>query len=201
MASKAQKAAEQLRISQIGDFRSRMGGVMELPSGLVVKAKNPGGLTAFIANGTIPNSLLSIVQEQLSGGKNAKAAVDTAKNMAEDMESLGDMMRLMDVIVAATITSPKVRPVPTEEDMQRHNMLHPNEAVTTPEELRIEDPEDFLYVDEIDATDKQFIWQWVSGGTRDLAQFRRELEVNVDAVSAGKTPADASKPDSGADAG
>lgn len=195
----ARKTAQQLRISQIGDFRARMGGVMELPSGLVVKAKNPGGLTAFIANGTIPNSLLSVVQEQLGSGNSKASTEEAMRNMSEDMSALGDMMKLMDIIVAGTIIEPKVKPVPTEDDVVKHNLLNPSNPVSTPDELRDED--NFLYTDDLDQMDKQFIWQWVSGGTRDLEQFRKELEVNVAVVSAGKEPQAGSQSDDGADAG
>src|SRR3954453_22167561 len=63
------KAAEERKISQIGDYKKRMGGIIELPSGFFVKVKNPGGLRAFMDSGSIPNSLMPIIQESLNRGK------------------------------------------------------------------------------------------------------------------------------------
>lgn len=197
MASRKKTAseAEQLRVSQIGDFKARVRGVFELPSGLVVKLKNPGGLQAFIANGTIPNSLLGIVQEALTSGKDNTAA--KAQDLAKDLDSLGDMMRLLDVVASQTIIEPPCRLAPTVDDVKRWNMLHPEDQKETPEDLR--DDEKYLYTDDIDELDKQFIMQWVTGGTRDLEQFRKEHAANVAAVSASEGPADTSTPDAGAD--
>ena len=45
------------------------------------------------------------------------------------------------------------------------------------------DPEK-LYPADFDDVDKQFIFQWIQGGTSDLATFRERLEKNVAAVSA-----------------
>lgn len=193
-ASKA-KQAEQLKISALGDFKARVRGVFELPSGMVVKLKNPGGLQAFIANGTIPNSLLGVVQKSLQGAK-----VDTlaqAKEMANDLESLGDIMRLLDIVAAQTIVEPPCRIAPTQADVDRWNLLNPGDQKTDPEELR--NDEQYLYTDDIDEMDKQYIMQWVTGGTRDLEQFRREYQGNVDALSANEESADSTAFESGAD--
>jgi hypothetical protein len=197
-ARKSASQAEQIRVSQIGDFRERMGGKIELPSGLVVKAKNPGGLTAFIANGTIPNSLLAIVQKALKGG-NTGDAMEEASKLADDVDSLGEMIELMDVVTAQVIQEPKVRRAPTQADVDRHNLLFPENQVTEPDELRKED--EFLYTDEIELMDKQFLFQWISGGTRDLETFRQKYESNVAAVSAIPGSAGAAESGDGANAG
>lgn len=190
--------AEALRVSQLGDFKSRLGGILELPSGLVVKVKNPGGLQAFIANGTIPNSLLKIVQETLQD----KKGVDEAKRAAElakDLDSLGDMMRLLDLVASQVVKQPVCRMAPTQDDVDRHNMLFPENQVETPDELR--DDENILYTDDIEEMDKQFLFQWVSGGTRDLESFRKKYEGNVAAVSAVSEPEATPELTDGADEG
>lgn len=189
--------AEQLRVSQIGDFRARMGGIIELPTGLVVKAKNPGGLTAFIANGSIPNSLLAIVQKALNGGK-ADVAKEAAK-IADDTESLGEMVQLFDIVCVEVIKEPKVRLAPTEADVTKHNILFPEDQVSDPYDLRKED--EFLYTDEIEMIDKQFLFQWITGGTRDLEKFRKEYESNLATLSAVQADASGAEPGDGTDAG
>lgn len=183
----ATKKAQQLRVSQIGDFKSRMGGIMELPSGLIMKLKNPGGLQSFIANGTIPNSLLGIVQEGLQG----KTGVDAAKaanELSKDMNSIGEMITMLDLVFVQTAKEPKVYPAPTDEDLERHNILNPTKKLEDVDDLR---DDDRLYVDEIDQTDKQFVFQWVSGGVRDLETFRAELASNVADLSASEGSEDA----------
>lgn len=185
-ARKSASKAEQQRVSQIGDFKSRMGGIMELPSGLVMKLKNPGGLQAFIANGTIPNSLLGIVQEGLKG-KSGVEATKAAADMANDLDSLGDMLKMLDVVMIQTAKEPRVYAVPTPEDLERHNILNrdnPEKQFETLEDYRDSFEDNRLFVDEIEEMDKQFVFQWVSGGVRDLETFRAQLESNVAAVSA-----------------
>ena len=182
-ARKTAERAEQLRVSQIGDFKSRMGGVMELPSGLVMKLKNPGGLQAFIANGTIPNSLLGMVQDGLRG----KTGVDAAKaaaDLANDLDSLGDMLKMLDLVIVQAAKEPRVYPVPTPDDLERYNIMHPNDQLESVDDLRELHDDDRLYTDEIQELDKQFVFQWVSGGVRDLATFRAQLESHVDDISA-----------------
>ena len=197
-ARKTASAAEQMKVSQIGDFRSRMRATLELPSGLFVKVKNPGGLTAFIANGTIPNSLLQVVQSALNEGSK-EDAVKQAATLAKDVESMNDMMRLLDIVAVNVIKEPAVQLAPTPDDVKRHNLLFPENQVEDPDDLRDEDK--YLYTDEIEDLDKQFLFQWVTGGTKDLEKFRQQQESNVAALSAVHEAEAGTKPRNGADAG
>jgi hypothetical protein len=199
-ARKAASKAEALRVSQIGDFKSRMGGIMELPSGLVMKLKNPGGLQSFIANGTIPNSLLGMVQEGLKG-KTGEDAAKAAADLSNDIESLGDMLKMLDLVMIQSAREPRVYAVPTPEDLERHNILNPDNQFEDIDSYRDSFDDDRLYVDEIEEMDKQFVFQWVSGGVRDLETFRAQYESNVAAISAVKGSGDAPEPAAGADAG
>ena len=162
---KVVKKAEQLRISNIGDIKARLGGIFELPSGIVVRLRNPGGLKAFMGAGTLPNGLLKIIQDQLSENKGEKPQSNAEKVAAltKDPANLEAMMNLLDTIAQKTIVEPPVYPTPPE-----------GEAM---------DPEK-LYPADFDDVDKQFIFQWIQGGTSDLATFRERLEKNVAAVSA-----------------
>ncbi|WNO27799.1 hypothetical protein SEA_HUWBERT_48 [Microbacterium phage Huwbert] len=196
---KTAKAAEQLKVSQIGDFRERVGGLQKLPSGMVVTVRNPGGLTAFIANGTIPNSLLKIVQQAMQGEQSKEELLAKATDLTKDMDSVRDMMELMNIVVAQVIVNPPVRMTPTEEDVTKWNILHPEAPVNVPQDLR--DEANYLYTDEIEELDKQFLFAWVSGGTRDLEKFLQQHNGNVDALSAVQGSPAGTKPRDGADAG
>lgn len=159
--SKAAKA-EELRVSQIGDFKKRLGGLTQLPSGAVVKLFNPGGLQAFLNGGVIPNSLMGIVQKGLSSGK-TPTPEEFLKDKEIDAELLEELMGMMDAVVVKVVVEPPVLAVPSDP---------------------ADRDEELLYVDEFPLEDKQFIFQWVSGGTRDLETFRSKLNSNVELVAA-----------------
>ena len=168
---KVVKKAEELRISSIGDIKARLGGIFELPSGIVVRLRNPGGLKAFMGAGTLPNGLLKIIQDQLAENKGEpqKSNEERVAELTKDPENLTAMMNLLDTIAQKTIVEPPVYPTPAEGE--------------------VADPEK-LYPSDFDDLDKQFIFQWIQGGTADLATFRERLEKNVAAVSAVEGPKD-----------
>ena len=171
------KKAEEARISQVGDFKKRLGGIIELPSGLHVRWRNPGGLRAFLSNGTIPNSLLPIVERALKHkqGVNEVEMLDLIK----DADRVAEMMKMYDNVVMQCIKEPKLWPVPTEEDVEKNNLEHPDAMVEDPEELRYDDR---LYVDELPDDDKMYMFQLVSGGVKDLETFRQKQQINVGAL-------------------
>lgn len=155
------KKAEELRISQIGDFKFRLGGIQELPSGLIVKIKNPGGLKAFLASGTLPNSLMVMINEGISKGR-ATAPEVVKSDGTIDTELMKDMETLLNEIAIQCIVEPEIHPVPlTEADRS----------------------DEMLYADEIPQDDKQFLLQWITGGTRDLEKFRLKQQQSLDTVA------------------
>lgn len=156
------KQAEQLRISQIGDFKKRLGGVMELPSGLVVEARNPGGLQAFIGTGIIPNSLMSIINQAIKTGKTPSTET-FMKDGEFDPSMMEDLMQLIDGVALKVVVQPALEPKPESEDKRLDTQL---------------------YVDELPFDDKMFLFQWVSGGTRDLEKFRKQFDQSLDTVAA-----------------
>jgi|SRR6478609_2355767 len=168
---RAAQEAEALKISQVGDFKKRLGGVMELPSGVVVKVRNPGGMKVFMANGMIPNSLMGMITKGLESGTGADAEEMLTKDGKLDPEMMSDMMELMDNILVKVVVEPPVHPNLTDEDVEAYNKAHPElDPITNIEQLR--DPET-LYADEFPDDDKMFLFQWVTGGTRDLETFRQ----------------------------
>lgn len=185
-ASQAEKNA----ISSIADFKARIGGPQELPSGLTVVVENPGGLQAFIAKGIIPNSLLKIVKDTLDTNASKDDMVEKAKAMSNDLDSIGEMMQLMDIIAVETIVKPRVYMTPTEADVEKHNILNPDNPVESPRDLVKDDQ---LYAHHIAEEDKMFLFQWITGGTRDLETFREQYQRNVDLVSAKQGSEDSSE--------
>lgn len=179
VTKKVQAEAEQRRISQIGDFKNRMGGIIELPSGLIIKWRNPGGMAAFIQSGSIPNSLMPIIQKALDEGK-APTANELMPGGKLDAKMLNDMTEMLDSIVVSCFVEPKIHPRLTDQDVIDWNKEHPDEPVTDKEDLR---DEDTLYADEIPDDDKNFLFNVINGGTKDLEEFRRQQELNLVAMA------------------
>lgn len=177
---KAAKEAEQRRISQIGDFKARMGGIQELPSGLTVKVRNPGGLQAFMMNGTVPNSLMPLIKEALAKGKGMDVKEAIMPDGEIDPNMFNAMSDMLDSVTMQCVVSPKIHAVPENEEDRS---------------------DEELYVDEIPTEDKQFLLQWVTGGTRDLEEFRSRLELGVDDVAASQSAVRAAQSALGADIG
>lgn len=151
----------QPQVSSVKDIKARMGGIMTLPSGLVVKARNPGGIQAFLASGTIPNTLMAIIQRALNTGEavNEKQFLNDSGQI--DPELMVAMEEMLNHLVVKVVVEPTVHAVPASES-QRSDEL--------------------LYADEIPMDDKQFLFQWISGGTKDLETFRRRQQQGVDNV-------------------
>ena len=183
--SVSQQARER-RISQVGDFKKRLGGIIELPSGLVVKVRNPGGLRVFINSGIIPNSLMQLVQKGLDGGQPLKSS-DIVKGNKFDTRMIADMNKLMDDVAVRVIVEPKIYPTLTEADVEAWNKENPDQPVEGVEDLRSDER---LYADELPDDDKMFLFQWVSGGTRDLESFRQQHQERVVALEAGSGDGD-----------
>ena len=121
-----------------------------LPSGKWVVIRRVG-MKAFILNGTIPNSLMSIVQGALETGVGPKDE-ELMKEMLGDPEKLAEFIGMLDAAVVNAMVNPRVYPTPLDES---------------------ERDDDRLYADEIDEADKMAIFQVAVGGTVDLEQFRQ----------------------------
>ena len=159
-------------VSSPSDFKKRQGGLMTLPSGLVMKLKNPGGLKIFLEQGSIPNSLMGIAQEALDKGKPANMRSVIGEDKMDD-QMIDDMLKMMDTVVIQCAVEPKVHPTPTEDDLKVWNKgKAKTKQLSDPEDLK---SDELVYADEIPEEDKMFIFQWVTGGTSDVAQFRERF--------------------------
>jgi hypothetical protein len=126
---------------------------LPLPSGNVALVRRPG-MQAFLTEGLIPNSLIAPMMASLEE-KDPSKQNDALKTIADEMltnaEGINDMLSLVDAVTVACVVKPKVLAAPEDEEDR--------------------DPE-LLYVDEVDLDDKMFIFNFASGGTRDIERFR-----------------------------
>ena len=165
------KKAQQLKVSQVGDFKKRLNGVFELPSGLVVKLRNPGGMQGLIKAKLIPNSLMGIIQKSIKSGSGVDADV-VSDAITQDDNFLQEMTEALDAIAVACLVEPKVHPVPETEDDRS---------------------DELLYADELPDDDKMFIFQWVSGGVSDLETFRQRHAQNMASLASVSGSEDSAK--------
>lgn len=151
-------------VSSASDFKKkRGGGLFELPSGLYMKLRNPGGMAVLLKEGMIPNSLLAVANKSLEGKRSGPEDFK-AEDGKLNLEMVNDMMQLMDHIIVVCAVEPRVYPAPGVED---------------------ERSDDLLYADEIEDEDKMFVFQWLTGGTADLESFRQRYSSNLDALGGG----------------
>lgn len=139
--------------------------VLTLPSGNSIRVKNPG-ITELAHLGIIPNNLMAVIMDSVQ-----KGAEPDADQLMENVE-VTDMLDMMSNAICVIAVEPEIHPVPvwTEEDQAQE--LCKLEQVGKPAEQK-KDLET-LYIDEVDEEDKMFLWQWATGGTDDVEQFRQE---------------------------
>lgn len=159
----AAKKTAAAKVSSAAEFKKRrQGEMLSLPSGLVVKAKRVE-LQTMIMQGSVPNPLMETVSAALEKGQKADISkmvgVDEGKI---DLDMVNDMYEMVNAVVMESVIDPKVHPVPDDEGDR---------------------DDDLLYVDEFDDTDKMFMFQWASGGTSDLEQFRLEADADMAALA------------------
>lgn len=149
--------------------------IVEVPSGNTCRALRQG-MQAFVKAGVVPNSLLPVVMQAIKSG-----AVPNLDKIEKDPQKVMDAVRLMDAVTVHILVEPRVLPVPPQEDV-KSEFYDPD----------FERDEDALYVDQVDFTDKVFLFQWACGGTSDLERFRSqsdELLVPAQPVKAVRQPA------------
>lgn len=170
--------------------------LLETPTGKFIRLKRPG-MTKFLEDGFLPDSLAGAVRRELNAAKSkgAKKPSD-AEVMAEltkdmDPDDMFDMLASMDRIVCSVMVEPKVV---WHREVVREDPDDPSSPVKLdskgrevlrdiPEEDR---SDDVVYTDEIDQIDKNFIFQASVGGSTDLARFRAEQTAVMDALQPGE---------------
>lgn len=180
-------------------WRKRVGGQeQELPSGNVALIKRPG-MEKLMAAGVMPDSLTPIALQQIedaeSGGRkksSSKAKADekaAEKKLMEDLfrdpAKMADVFQAFDRVTALCVVEPKVRvhwwteqdaalnKIPLAEEGETQMVVGDEIPDDSPFRVECEENE-VLLTDEVDSEDKQFIFQFVVGGTGDLETFRSQ---------------------------
>lgn len=144
---------------------------LPVPSGHTCRVRRPQGMQVFIEKGVIPNSLMPIVEEALTGKKPDLDAL--AREAMADPSKLRAITELQDAVVVDVVMEPTVAPIPTftAQDVEDGNCTEEEVGTLIPFGHEARDDE-VLYVDEVDAEDKAFIFQFAVGGTKDIERFR-----------------------------
>lgn len=175
-----------------------------LPSGEVVSARRPG-VQGLIKAGIINelDSLTGLVDanhnqrvnpSKKAKGKGAKPVSENLSN-AEIKELLGDEGKLENVLRVAAkvavyvVVRPTLRPHWAEEKDDDGKTVYRELTAIERAAIKVElmetakFPEDpILFTDEVDMEDTMFLMNYAVGGTRDLAQFRSQLDESVASV-------------------
>lgn len=148
-------------VSSVSDFKQKINDVTTLPSGMNVILKRTS-IQTLMAQGMIPNTLMAIVQSAIAKGK---SDVDVSEFLG-DPQKMQEMLELMDIIAISCVKEPEVHPIP-EDDEDRDDAL--------------------LYVDELQDEDRSFIFQYATGGTKDVEQFRQETREQLATIQPSET--------------
>lgn len=162
-----------------------------VPSGNVALVRRPDSIRVFMSEGFIPNSLLPIVERSIKsgGGEDSVDTEELTKEVLSNSALLTDMAQMQDNIVLKCVVEPLVAPIP------KYTQKHVDEGLVTEQFVGTEIPFGHphrehgyteetlpLFVDEVDAEDKKFIYQFCMGGTADLERFRDKSAATVAAV-------------------
>lgn len=151
------------------------GTLVVCPSGNSMTITTPG-MQAFISNGVIPNALMGIVQESMKAGK--APTEEAMGSLLDDPDKLAQILNLADSVVIYCALEPTVLAAPTE--MVMNDEGNPvRQAVSFDDNRR---DAEILYVDEIDLSDKMYIFNIAVGGPSDMAPFRQEQEPDMGTV-------------------
>lgn len=196
------KPAAARPVTSAGAWKSASGtkpGPLTVPSGNVCLVRRPG-LTTFMAQGLIPNSLLPLLQQAADGKGIDDATMQKGLGeVARDPKKLQDMLRMADAVTIHCVVEPTVRWHTWTEDDVQQGLCGPAEVdQLIPYDRR---DEDLLYADEVDEEDKMFILSWAMGGDRSVDTFREEQAQLVESLSAGQDVGNDAEPASGDRAG
>lgn len=134
---------------------------LQLPSGNYMRVRRMG-MQAILKTGKVPNSLMSMMRRAVDKGTGTDAVEKEMAQLVESEEGLMEMANFMDTLVTMVALEPKVAlPPPADHDRA----------------------EDILYTDELEDDDKNFIFQYVTGGTDDVETFRNESRAGVASLS------------------
>lgn len=160
---------KQKETTSANEWRKATGTKLNLPSGHVCLVQRPG-VRAFFNSGIIPDELTPMVQAMIQG--KVDLAEDEKAKVFEQADNLVLLLKMVDDIMVHCVQAPRLLAVPQRQiDEERTEDVPMDERP---------DPGDALWVDEIDDEDKQFVFQFAVGGTKDLKTFREQARQSVD---------------------
>lgn len=139
--------------------KATVGTLVTVPSGNEVRVRTPG-MQVFLSQGVIPNGLMPFIQEAMKQGE--APTEEASSKLMEDPEKLQEILDLADSVALYCFIEPRLENVPLDDE---------GLIIPVGDDRR---DEDTLYVDEVDLTDKLFIFQFAVGGTAPLEKFRQE---------------------------
>lgn len=175
---------------------------LELPSGNVALVKRPG-MESLLASGVMPDSLTPIILESIKQaqrgqpqdhkGKGGKATTpnelspEQMEKLLSDPNALNDIFASFDRVCEMVVVEPAVK---YHKVLEVDDNGNPRKDVDGKEVWTIiphadRDPE-ILYTDDVDPDDKEFIFQFVVGGSRDLESFRQARSEGMGDLSVGE---------------
>lgn len=143
-------------VSSVSDFKKGLSDLLTLPTGKTIRCQRTS-IQTLMAQGLIPNSLMSIVQKALAKGQ----ADISPDQFLGDPQQMQEMLELVDVVIIHCVKEPQVHEIPDTDEPKDPNLL---------------------YIDELDDEDRSFIFQFATGGTSDVAQFRLEASQQLASV-------------------
>lgn len=186
---------QNLTPTPVGEWKGKVeiaGTDLLLPSENVARVRQMSP-QAFLTSGLIPDPLTAIIRKAIhtKRGMNPK----DLEKIADDPDALVSALKMFDQVLSYVMVTPQIQMPPpcdvvvgeeecgeyADEDVHKtptkrgHHAYH--EGARDP---------DVLYADQVDFGDKVFIFQWCLGGTRDLDQFRQELQTSVESMADGK---------------
>lgn len=136
---------------------------LELPSGQVVLAQRPGP-EGLMAAGLLDDlDMLATILPKVMGGASAAKKFD-ATSVMKNPKMMGEAIKLMNRVVVHVVIKPELTPEPDDPTQKVKGNIYPSS---------------------VGQDDKMFIFNWATGGTRDLATFRSQLTESVASVDAG----------------
>lgn len=176
------------KVTSAKDWKKPENHELTLPSGNVALVKRPG-LEKLLIAGVLPDTLTPIAMEAVSAAQSGikKPADRKAKKSDEqnDMNpelmkkflekegALQDIFAAFDKVTAMCVVEPKVSYHMRQVFDEDKNPKKDTNGKDVWEEIPAEDRDgDILYTDDVDHSDKEFIFEFVSGGDPDIARFR-----------------------------
>lgn len=178
--------------------KATQGEEIELPSGNVALIKRPG-MESLFAAGVLPDELTKIALEEIRRAETGQPQDHKKKKTQEGLDpevmqkflsnesAISDIFDAFDRVTEMCVIEPPVKyhkrrkvdgagqQITDEKDRPLWETI-PNE----------ERDEDVVYTDDVDMNDKTFIFNFVVGGTRDIASFRMQFGDDVATLQSGE---------------